>query len=97
MTIIAVALIALAAADIAVTIVLVRAARRLAEPALEERATVAVILTFIAGLWAIVALAYLASVPLDVGLSTLLLVLVSALVSLPQLIWFAGYWAGRFR
>jgi hypothetical protein len=91
------ALILLAAGDVAVTLVLVRAAQRLHNAALSERAFQAVVLTVAGVIWATFAIIYLADVDVPRGITALLLVLAATLVSVPQFIWFALYWTGRFR
>ena len=90
-------LVILAIADWGATVTLVRAALRIHESALEERATAAVILTIAASGAGLLSLAFLAKIQLPAGLGTALLVAILLLVSLPQLIWYAAYRNGRFR
>lgn len=90
-------LILLAVIDVAVTFVLVRASRRLREPALEERATASAVLTVGGVSAAVMGASHLAGYDIPVELSVALLVTVLVVMSVPQLIWFASYRLGRFR
>jgi hypothetical protein len=78
------------------TVILVRAALRLREPSLQERATAAVILSTSATCIAIPSAAYLQKISLG-GFGTLILIAGLLLVSLPQIVWGVAYLAGRFR
>ena len=91
------ALVLLAIADWGATVSLIRAALRLRVPALEERATVSVVLTLAATGAAVLSIAFLAHFTLPPGVGTLILVGVLLLISVPQLLWYACYRAGRFR
>ena len=97
MEVLAVALILLAIGDIAITLLLVRIAHRLKEPALEERATASVILTFVAVIVAMLSAAYLVDATLPSLVGTGLLGFALLLVSFPQFVWAAAYWRGTFR
>ncbi len=90
-------LVVLALIDWAATVTLVRASARSNEPALEERAIAAVILTFAASLIALLALAFILNfdVPSDVG--TTMLIGSLLLLSAPQLVWVLAYELGQFR
>jgi hypothetical protein len=88
-------LIILAAADVGVTIFLVT--RDEDEPAFQERATVSVILTFAAVLWAILGALFLLNVTLPSPIPTMLLFAGLLLISAPQIIWFVAYLRGVFR
>jgi len=90
-------LILLAAGDVAVTLVLVRAAQHVREPALSERAGNAAILTFVAILWAVLAVAALTNTRLPSPIPFVLLCLGFVLVSAPQYIWVFGLWLGKFK
>lgn len=90
------ALVILAVADWFATVKLVQAALRVKEAALEERATISVILTVAASGAAFLAAAFLARVSLPPGLGTLILVGILLLISVPQLLWYAAYRLGRF-
>lgn len=90
-------LVVLAAVDVSVTVVLVRAARRLNEPALAERATISILLTIGGVALAILGAARLVELRLPPTLAFWLLIGVFVIVSLPQLVWFALYRLGRFR
>jgi len=91
------ALIVLALGDIGVTVLLVRAAKAQPEAALQERAIASVILTFIAGIVAFMAAAYLLDLTLPGPLGTGMLAGALLLVSLPQMVWAVMYWHGTFR
>jgi hypothetical protein len=88
-------LIVLAVADLAITVFLVT--RNVKEPAYQERATVSVILTFAAVLWAILGAAYLLDISLVSPTGTALLFGGLLLISAPQVIWFVAYWRGVFK
>jgi hypothetical protein len=90
-------LIVLAVFDVIVTAILVLAARRLKETALEERATASVVLTLAAVLVAILAGAYLGEFDLPTGTGTILLFGGLILISVPQLVWFVAYARGAFK
>lgn len=90
-------LIGLAVVDVGVTSVLVRAARRVREPALQERATISVVLTFGALCAAIMATARIFGIALMPWVTFSLFIAILVLVSLPQLVWYAMYRLGRFR
>lgn len=92
-----VALILFAAFDWIATIVLVRAAQRMDEPALTERAIASFILTAIATGFAVLALGYLIGTRLPQPVTAILLVGGLLAVSVPQLVWLLAYWGGRFR
>lgn len=91
------ALVLLAIADWGATVTLVRAALEEQEPALEERATVAVVLTLAATGAAGLAVAFLARIQLGSDFRTFVLIAVLLLISLPQLLWYWAYRVGRFR
>ena len=91
------ALVLLAIADWGATVSLVRAARRVHEAALRERAITSIILTLAATGAAVLSLAFLTHVRLPDGLGTIILAAVLMLISLPQLVWYAAYRQGRFR
>jgi len=86
----------LALVDIVVTIVLVRAARREKEAALAERATVSVLLTLFAVATAVLSAAYLVDVPVPNGITSLIILGALAVISLPQILWYASYRMRRF-
>lgn len=90
-------LILLAAIDVMVTTVLVRASRRLHEPALEERATVSMVLTFGGLSAAALGAAHLIGVDLPVELSIALFLTVLVVMSAPQLVWYVAFRLGRFQ
>jgi hypothetical protein len=96
-TIVSWLLIGLAVMDWVATVILVRAALRLHEPSLEERATTSVLLSIGASGVAMLAGAYLLGVSLPQWLSFLLLVAGLVILSAPQLVWLAAYKLGRFR
>lgn len=97
MTVLAAVLVLLSIGDIAITLLLVRVARQEDNPALEERATASVILTFVAALVAILATVYLLDVTLPTLVGTGILSLALLMVSLPQFIWALAYYRGTFR
>jgi hypothetical protein len=88
-------LVGLALANVSSTVILVLAAMRHPWPALEERATVAVILAIVAVAAAILGLQQLRFVELG-DLWIVLLSVGLMLVSLPSIIWALAYWRGRF-
>lgn len=90
-------LIILAGMDVAVTIVLLRAARRLHEPALEERATVSIVLTLGGLSAAALGAAHLVGLDLPTELSVTMFVIVLVIMSAPQMVWYALYRLGRFK
>lgn len=90
-------LIALAIADWIVTAVLILAARRLREPALSERAAASIVLTLVATLGALLGGHVLGFISIPPDLRAGLLVTGFLLVSVPQLVWFAGLLMGKFR
>jgi len=92
-----VTLILLAIGDIAVSLAMVRIALRMKEPALEERATASVILTFVAVIVAMLSAIYLLDMSVPSLVGTGLLGLALLLVSLPQFVWAVAYWLGTFR
>jgi hypothetical protein len=92
-----VALVVAAVFDWFATADLVRAARRLNEPALSERAIASFVLTIIATGIAVLALAYLAGVSLPSVVVSVLLVGGLLAVSLPQFVWWIAYRQGRFK
>ncbi len=93
--VISLALIVLALADWFATMILVRAARSLREPALAERAGTSVVLSIGASGAAILGIAQLLRVQHGAALWLLTVGLVA--LSLPQLIWCIAYFTGRFR
>ena len=93
----AVLLIILAVFDVIVTGVLITAARRLREPALEERATASIVLTLAAVFMAFLAVAYLRDIDLPRSTGTILLFGGLILISVPQLVWFVAYARGAFK
>lgn len=92
----AVLLVLLALVNVTSTGVLVFAAMRHHWAALEERATMAVILAFIALGAATIGLGrlHILNLPSEASLAILAVGLV--LVSVPSLVWLWGYWTGRF-
>lgn len=90
-------LIGLVFLDWLATVILTRAARREREPALDERATVSAALTIGATGAAVLAAAFLLNVKLTDALAFVLIAAALLILSLPQLLWLASYWAGRFR
>lgn len=91
------ALIALAIADWLVTAVLLLAAHRLKEAALSERAVASLVLTFAATAFALLGAHVLGLIALPADVRMALLVGAALLVSLPQIVWFVGLLAGKFR
>lgn len=89
-------LILLAIFDLAVTAILVRASRRLREPALEERATVSAVLTFGGLSAATLGVAHLLGFNLPIELSIALFLTVLIVMSAPQLLWYLAFRLGRF-
>lgn len=89
-------LVVAAAIDWIATVTLVRAAFRVKEAALQERATAAVILTFAASVIALLSLAFIFRITLPEGVGTSLLVGALLLLSLPQMVWVVAYEFGRF-
>ena len=90
-------LIVLACCDWVLTGVIYKAARSVDEPALTERATTSVILSFVATLAAILAAARLGVLELGSGVGLVLLIVAFVFVSAPQFIWAIGLVTGRFR
>jgi len=90
-------LVLLAIADWGATVRLVAAALSVKGAALEERATISVILSVAATIAAVMAIAFLAHFQWPDGVGTLLLIAALSMISLPQLLWYAAYRAGRFR
>jgi hypothetical protein len=93
---IAVCLVALAVLNIGSTTILVAAAARHHWPALEERATVAVVLAVIAMGAATMGLARLKVLSLAPEASLAILVIGLLLVSVPSIVWLVAFLAGRF-
>lgn len=91
------ALVLLAIADWGATVKLVQAALEVREAAIEERATISIVLTIAATVAAGLAVAFLAKIQLPPGLGTTALIGVLLLISVPQLVWYAAYRSGRFR
>jgi hypothetical protein len=89
-------LILLAVLNVGSTVILVLAALRHRWPALEERATVAVILAIGATVAATLGMARLHVLSMAPDLAVGLLVVTLTLISLPSLIWLVAYLAGRF-
>ena len=89
-------LILLAILDVAVTAILIRASRRLHEPALDERATVSAVLTFGGLSAAALGAAHLLGFDLPIELSIALFVTVLVVMSAPQLVWYVAFRTGRF-
>ncbi len=89
-------LIAFAAVNVTSTFVLVRAALRHHWPALEERATVAVLLAVIAVGAAVLGLVRLRILDLPSEASLSIIACGLVLVSVPAVIWAIAYWTGRF-
>ncbi len=94
--VLSIALIVLAALDLAVTVVLVRGALRLKYVALEERATVSTVLSLMALGLAALGAARLLHVTVSPDLTTIIIVLVFLGISVPQLVWGWAYLTGRF-
>jgi hypothetical protein len=90
-------LILLAILDTIVTVLLVRAAQQVNEPALEERATASIVLTLAAICTAVLAAAYLGDFDLNRTTGTILLFAGLILISVPQLVWFVAYVKGAFK
>ena len=90
-------LIGLAVIDWLATVILVRAALQLDEPALQERASTSVILSVGASLAAVLAGAFLLGVILADGVAFLFLCAGLVILSAPQLLWVLAYWRGKFR
>ena len=90
-------LIFLALADWAWTAVILRAADRVNEPALTERAIVSVVLSVIATGAALMGAQRLGFVELPSALAVTVLVGALVLVSAPQFIWGAGLVLGKFK
>ena len=86
----------LAIVNVASTVVLVAAAWRHHWPALEERATVAVILAAAAICGAILGLNRLHVLSLNTEQSLAVLALALILISVPSLVWLAAFLIGRF-
>ncbi len=89
-------LIAFAAVNVISTFVLVRAALRHHWPALEERATVAVVLAVVAVGAACLGLVRLHILNLSNEVSLGIIAVGLMLVSVPSVIWAFAYWTGRF-
>jgi len=79
------------------TAILIRAARKLPEPALLERAAVAITLSVGATLVAIIAGAALTRASLPPGFAFAFLVGACVLLNLPQLVWVTVLATGRFK
>lgn len=92
----AVTLVVAPAIDWVASAILIRAAQRLNEPALAERATASVILTIAATCIAIPSAAFVVKANLG-GVGTIILIGGLLLVTLPQLVWLVSYWRGHFR
>jgi hypothetical protein len=92
----AVVLIALAIANVGSTTILVLAAARHRWPALEERATVAVVLAVIAAGAATLGLVRLRILDLSSEASVAVLAVGLVLVSVPSIVWLAAFLTGRF-
>jgi len=90
-------LIALSAMDWVLTAMIYLAARRVAEPALTERATASIILSIVASIAAVLGASRLGVFHVDNGTAVGLLVIALVLVSLPQVIWSLSLATGRFR
>lgn len=89
-------LIALLIVDWAAVVILVRAARQTHEASLKERASGALILTIGASCGAVLALNYLDVIDVPRDAIGLLFVLPFILLSVPQMVWLAMYWRGKF-
>lgn len=87
----------LAVIDVAVTIQLVRASRRIHEPVLTERASVSVMLTLFASAIAMLSGAYLIDVVVPAPITGPIILGALAIISVPQIVWYAAYRTGRFR
>ena len=90
-------LIALAVFDWASTAVIYLAARKLHEPALDERASVSVILSLAATGAACLGAARLGFLTIPPGVGIFVLSLILILLSIPQLVWIVGLFTGKFR
>lgn len=90
-------LIALAVMDVIATVVLSRAAVRLHENALTERAAVSILLTVFAVGVALLAVNRLASLHLAAEVATVILVGGLLLISVPQIVWLVAYRRRSFR
>ena len=86
----------LAVIDVAVTIELVRASRRVREPVLAERAGVSVMLTLFATAVALLSVAYLVDISVPSSISGPITLGALAVLSVPQLVWYLAYRTGRF-
>lgn len=89
-------LVVVAVVNVSLTSVLVAAALRHHWPALEERATVAVLLAVIAVGAAVLGLVRLKVLALTNEQSLVILGAGLLLVSAPSIIWAVAYWTGRF-
>ena len=87
----------LAVVDVGVTIDLIRASRRIREPVLAERAAVSVMLTVFATAIALLSVAYLADITVPAAITGPIILGALAIISVPQIVWYAAYRAGRFR
>ena len=90
-------LIGLAVVDWLATRILVNAARRIHEAALEERATTSVLLSVGATGAAVLAGAYLFGFQLPDGVSFLFIAGALLILSIPQLVWAVAFLRGAFR
>ena len=91
------ALIALCIVDWFATVILVRAALRIKEAALEERAAVSVLLSIGASAASVIALGHILGYDLPAGWAFVLLAAGLTVLSVPQLIWVVAFLGGRFR
>ena len=94
---IALLLVPLAVANVGSTVILVLAARRHHWPALQERATVAVVLAVVAIAAALVGLVRLRLLDLDPEVSLGVIAIGLALISVPSILWLIAFLAGRFK
>lgn len=95
--VVAMLLILLAGFDWIATSMLIRGARHVHEPALEERATAATIMTFGATAAAVASVIVLLDLEATDGVWLLLFTVGFVALSVPQLIWATAYWRGGFR
>jgi hypothetical protein len=90
-------LVVLALLDWCATMILVSLARRFPEPALQERAATSIILTVGASAVALLGAAHLIGFDFDPVPNFTLFVVALITISVPQLVWTAGYVMGKFR
>jgi hypothetical protein len=87
----------LAVMDWTATVILVSVARRNPSPVLQERAASSVVLTIGATAVALLGAAHLIGFDFDPIPNFAFFVLALITISVPQLVWTAGYFMGKFR